>query len=154
MNVRILPKLTFLALLGLALVLLSGCSTINSRISANSALFDSLPLETQENLRKGVVQVGYTQDMVYIAMGEPNERRGMRSASTDKMTWIYNTYYHEWVGRVHAGYRRVVITNKDGKVIGIYHEPVYEDIYRDRKEERIRITFKDGAVGLIEERER
>jgi len=139
-------------LIGLAIVLLTGCSTINSRIQRNAALFDSLPAETQEKIRRGIVEVGYTPDMVYIAMGAPHEKRTNQSAKGERMTWIYNTYFHDWVGRVFTGYRRVVVYDPKTKRRYIFVEPVYENVYRDRKEERIRIEFRDGVVSAIEQR--
>jgi len=149
---RITDNRLILVFTGLALVLLAGCSTINSRIRANAAVFDSLPPAAQENLRKGIVEVGYTPEMVYIAMGDPHEKRSTRSGNRDRMTWIYNVYFQDWVGRVLVGYRRVVVYDEKTKKTYVYHEPVYEDIYRDRKEERIRIQFDKGVVAVIEQR--
>ena len=140
------------ALVGLTFVLLAGCSTINSRIEKNAAYFDGLPLETQEKIRKGIVEVGYTPDMVYIAMGAPSEKRSNRSATRDRETWIYSVHYQDWVGRALVGYRRVVVYDEKTKRSYVYHHPVYEDFYRDRKEDRIRIEFEDGEVTAIEQR--
>lgn len=147
------PKILLVrALIGLTLVLLAGCSTINSRIEKNAAVFDAFPAETQARIRKGIVEVGDTPDMVYIAMGAPSEKRSRRSATRDRETWIYSVYYQDWVGRTFVGYRRVVVYDEKTKRSYVYHEPVYEDIYRNRKEDRIRIEFEDGAVTSIEQR--
>lgn len=134
------------------LVLLAGCSTVNSRIRQNAPLFDSLPADTQEKIRKGVVEVGYTPEMVFIAMGAPDEKRSTHSAARDRATWIYNVYYQDWVGQAFAGYRRVVVYDEKTKTRYVYREPVYENVYRDRKEERIRIEFENGIVSAIEQR--
>jgi hypothetical protein len=152
MNVRIPGTPLLRAFIGLTLLLLAGCSTINSRIEANSAVFGALPLETQEKIRKGIVEVGYTPEMVYIAMGDPTEKRSSRSASRDRETWIYSVYYQDWVGRAFVGHRRVVVYDQKTKRSYVYHQPVYEDLYRDRKEDRIRVEFEDGEVSAIEER--
>lgn len=154
MNVRVSTRHLVPILLGAAILLLAGCSTINSRIRGKAVLFESLPVETQEKIRKGTVEVGYTPDMVFIAMGEPHEKRRIRSANRDGMTWVYNVYFQDWVGRVLVGHRRIVVRDEENKIIRVYHEPVYQDVYRDRKEERIRIIFEDGAVSVIEQRER
>jgi len=145
-------KLLILSMIGLALVLLAGCSTINSRIKDNAAYFDSLPLESQERIRKGIVEVGDTADMVFIAMGAPSEKRSSRSAARDVETWIYKIHYQDWVGRAFLGYRRVVVYDEKTKRSYVYREPVYEDIYRERTEERIRIEFDRGVVTAIEQR--
>ena len=152
MNVRNLPSVFARTLIGLAFVLLAGCSTINSRIKDNAAYFDALPLESQERLRRGVVEVGDTSDMVFIAMGAPTEKRSNRSATRDVETWVYRVYYQDWVGRAFAGYRRVVVYDEKTKKTYVYHQPVYEDIYRERSEERIRVEFNRGVVTAIEQR--
>jgi len=152
MNVRKLPPIFARSLVGLAMVLLAGCSTINSRIQDNAAYFDSLPLESQERIRKGVVEVGDTTDMVYIAMGAPSEKRSSRSSTRDRETWVYQIHYQDWVGRAFLGYRRVVVYDEKTKRSYVYREPVYEDVYRNRTEERIRIEFERGVVTAIEQR--
>jgi hypothetical protein len=152
MNVRNLPTVFARTLIGLAFVLLAGCSTINSRIKDNAAYFNSLPIESQERLRKGVVEVGDTSEMVFIAMGAPNEKRSSRSATRDAETWIYKIHYQDWVGRAFIGYRRVVVYDEKTKRSYVYREPVYEDIYRERTEERIRVEFSRGVVTAIEQR--
>ena len=147
------PKILLVrAFIGLTFVLLAGCSTINSRIKANAAYFDTLPIETQEKLRKGIVEVGDTTDMVYIAMGAPSEKRSTRSTARDRETWIYKVHYSDWVGRAFVGYRRVVVYDEKTKRTYVYHQPVYEDLYRERTEERIRIEFDRGVVSAIEQR--
>jgi hypothetical protein len=153
MNMRISKTLPLRILAGIALVMLAGCSTINSRIKENAAVFDSLPADVQEKISQGIVEVGYTPDMVYIAMGNPHEKRNSRSADRNKATWIYNVYFQDWVGRVQLGYRRVVVYDEKTKRTYVYHEHVYEDVYRDPKEERIRIEFTDGIVSAIEQRQ-
>jgi len=147
------PKILLVrAFIGLTFVLLAGCSTINSRIKANAAYFDTLPIETQEKLRKGIVEVGDTTDMVYIAMGAPSEKHSTRSTARDRETWIYKVHYSDWVGRAFVGYRRVVVYDEKTKRTYVYHQPVYEDLYRERTEERIRIEFDRGVVSAIEQR--
>lgn len=139
-------------LIGIALLLLAGCSTIDSRIKGNAAYFDSLPFESQERIRKGIVEIGDTADMVFIAMGAPSEKRSSRSATRDRETWIYQVHYQDWVGRALVGYRRVVVYDEKTKRSFVYHEPVYRDFYRQRTEDRIRIEFDRGVVTAIEQR--
>lgn len=152
MNVQNLSRLLFRSVIGLVLVLLVGCSTINSRIQENAAYFDSLPIEAQERVRKGIVEIGDTAEMVYMAMGAPAEKRSSRSASRDRETWIYQVHYQDWVGRAFLGYRRVVVYDEKTKRSYVYREPVFEDVYRERTEDRIRIEFERGVVSAIEQR--
>jgi hypothetical protein len=54
--------------------LLLGCaSTPDSRIAESQELFDTYSAEVQARLRAGTVAVGDTEDMVYMALGDPDE---------------------------------------------------------------------------------
>ncbi len=140
----------FLPLLALA-ALVSGCSTIDSRIKEKSAAFAALDAPTQDKLRLGRVEIGYATDLVYIAMGAPDEKITKTSADRADETWIYNSYYQDYVGTVLVGYRRFIVTDpKTGRPI-VFFEPVYDAIYRSRIEERIRVIFRDGEVEAIEQ---
>jgi len=128
------------------LVLLAGCSTTERRIEKKSGVFNALDAATQEQLRKGVVEVGYTTDMVYIALGRPDERRTVTTATGRDEVWVYSTYYSEYVGTT-VHYRRYY-HSVSGQV---YVVPVRNHLYSDRTDERIRITFRDGKVSVIEQ---
>ncbi len=132
-------------LLPLAL-LLAGCSTIDRRINEKSALFETLDAATQEQLRQGTVKVGDTLDMVYIALGRPDEKREIVSAEGRSEVWIYSAYYSEYVGTT-VRYRRYY-----HPVSGqIFVQPIRDHHYRDRADERIRVSFRDGKVTVIEQ---
>ena len=60
-----------LAGLAAAALVLTACNTIDSRIGRQQALFDSYPPNVQQNIRNGVIEVGYTPEMVVMALGEP-----------------------------------------------------------------------------------
>jgi hypothetical protein len=128
------------------LVLLAGCSTVDSRIQEKSGVFNALDADTQEQLRKGVVEVGHTTDMVYIALGRPDERRTVVTAAGRDEVWVYSTYYSEYIGTT-VHYRRYYHSGT-GQV---YIVPVRNHLYSDRTDERIRITFRDGKVSVIEQ---
>jgi hypothetical protein len=131
--------------------LLAGCSTIDSRIKENPALFASLDPQTQADIRKGGVQIGYTMDIVYIALGKPDETSERVTSAGRETIWIYTTTYEEYAGTAHVGYRRVFVRNPRTGATSVYLEPVYSDLYQDRTEERIRIIFRDGRVVAIEQ---
>ena len=140
-------RLTLLAvLLGL-----TGCSTFEKRAEQKSEVYARLDAETQGKLKQGLVEIGYSPDMVYIALGTPDQRNETVTAKGRKEIWIYNSYYTEYRGTDHVGYRRYVDYNPITKKYFVYYEPVRVDVYRDRIEERIRITFEDGKVTMIEQ---
>jgi hypothetical protein len=72
-----------------AFTILAGCSTPGSRIKANQAAFDALPAQTQANIRKGVVEVGYTQAMVEMALGKPDRRYTRTTGAGQTEVWAY-----------------------------------------------------------------
>ena len=53
------------------LLLLAGCASPEQRIQQNQDLFDSFPVATQARIRGGQIDLGFTPDMVRIALGEP-----------------------------------------------------------------------------------
>lgn len=135
------------------ILLLAGCSTIDRRITEKAAVFESLDPATQEQLRKGMVEVGYNTDLVYIALGRPDERRERITAAGREEVWIYSSYYQEYAGTSVAYRRYIGYHPVTGKRV-IYLEPVHQHHYRDRVNERIRVTFRDGKVTEIEQVER
>lgn len=80
-------------LLGLLVTLaLAGCqagSTLKARIREKAAVFAALPPARQAQVEKGVVEVGFTPDMVYMALGRPNEVHDVTLPEGKETTWTY-----------------------------------------------------------------
>jgi hypothetical protein len=144
-------KTSFTFLVCLAGLVLAGCSTVQSRIEEKSAVFNALPADQQARIQQGLVDVGYTQDMVYIAMGKADRVVERSTGSGTETVWIYNSYYQEYQGTAFAGYRRSVYYDQRIKAYRVFYEPVRADVYRDRVEEVARVIFKDGKVSSIEQ---
>lgn len=137
--------------IALPLLLLGACNTVEKRIEEKPAAFAAADPATQEKVRKNVVEVGFSTDLVYIALGKPNEERRTQTTNGETLTWIYNTYQQDYAGQAYTGYRRyVVIDPRTGRPV-VFIEPVYTDVYREHVDERLRIIFKDGKVTSIEE---
>jgi hypothetical protein len=132
-------------------LLLGGCSTINSRIEEKSAAFSALDADIQNKIRLGRVEVGYSPDLVYIALGTPDERLNKTAKIGTTETWIYNSYRQEYLGSAHTGYRQYVVIDPKTRQAVVIYEPVYSSIYRDRVDERMRINFKANQVESIEQ---
>ena len=133
------------------LLALAGCNTIDHRISEKQDVFNRLDPQTQDKIRQGVVEVGYTQDMVYIALGPPDARHEKVTTKGNETTWIYKTYYEQYEGMAHVGYRRIVFFDPADHVYHVYYEPVSEPVYSEHEEDNIRVTFVDGKVTAIEQ---
>lgn len=146
MKYRILASLLFGAL-----AFLTGCQTVDDRIKEKPAVFASLDTATQDKIKQGIIDLGYTEDMVYFALGKPDQTRETANTSGRTVTWIYNTYYQRYDGTRFAGYSRRVYFDPYLKSYRVYYHPVYAEVYSDEKEERIRIVFKDGKASVIEQ---
>ena len=55
-------------------LLVAGCSTLESRISAQQAQFDTWPSEVREKIQAGRVDIGFTPEQVRVALGEPTRK--------------------------------------------------------------------------------
>lgn len=146
MKLRLFAPLFLVALLALA-----GCNTPASRSKQKPEVFASLPPAEQARLRKGIVAIGDTPDMVFIAIGAPNRRIERITTGVQKLEWIYRRYYETYNGTAFAGYRRRVGFDPITRRQFIYLEPCYEDVYRAETEEHLRISFENDHVSAIEE---
>ena len=132
---------------------LTGCDTFKSRAREKSEVFNELPARTQQRLERGKISPGDTQDMVYIALGNPDEKREVTTGEGSNDTWIYRTYWEQYEGTAWVGWHRVIVATGRGGY-AIYHEPITQDVYRTRVDEVIRVSFNRGAVASVEQRRR
>lgn len=72
-------------------LLVAGCATsgIENRIQEKSAVFGQLSPEVQRRIRDGQVGMGFTEDMVYMAIGKPSKVETRSSDSGSVAVWIY-----------------------------------------------------------------
>ena len=122
-----------------------GCaSTPESRIRSEQALFESFPPEVQDNVRVGLVEPGYTFDMARLALGEPDETVTRTSGAGAEEVWIYTKSrpgFSLGLGGSTGGYRSSV-----GTGVGIHTG--------GRKDELMRVVFRNGEVVAVEENRR
>jgi outer membrane protein assembly factor BamE (lipoprotein component of BamABCDE complex) len=140
----------FLGALVLALAL-AGCSTVDSRIKEKPAVFAQLDPVIQSKIKQGIIDVGFTPDMVYIALGRPDEAREIVTPGGRETVWTYNSYYDRYEGTVHTGYRRFVYWDPRIRAYRLYYEPVYANVYSEQKTTDIRVIFRDDKVTAIEQ---
>lgn len=136
-----LVRLIFLA--GLAVVL-AACSTPAARIKRNQDLFDSLPVAQQALIREGRVGIGFSQEMVRLAVGDPDQRWVRTEVGGRSEIWSYTTYdgfdgvpfYRGYYHRYHGGYP-------------FFNDAVYRGAAKPR--EYFKVTFVNGAVTAVEQ---
>jgi hypothetical protein len=148
---RFLPRPLVVGCAVLVLLLASGCNTFKRRAEEKASVFSALDPATQARLEARQIEVGDTQDMVYIALGVPDEKREQNTPASRTATWIYSAYWQEYQGTRLVGFRRDVVYDPGSKSYRVYHTPDYQPIYAPRMEERVRITFQDGRVTVVEQ---
>ncbi len=138
-----------LACVGAAVVLgAAGCvTTVDSRIRANPGIFASFPPDVQEKVRQERVEIGFTEDMVRVALGTPTRVMMRQTQASTTTVWVYTTHDPEtytdmvpvtYYGRSGRGYLRA------------YPDIAWVDRTYWREREAARIEFRDGKVTGIE----
>ena len=147
MNRRLLTTLMLAASLGF----LTGCQSVDDRIKQKPEVFAGLDAATQDKIKQGIIDLGFSEDAVYLALGTPDQKRESVTIAGKSTTWIYNTYYTRYDGTQMIGYQRRLYYDPYLRSYRVYYQPAYAEVYRDEKEERIRVVFKDGKVSVIEQ---
>jgi hypothetical protein len=128
-------------LLAAAALALAACSTIDSRIGRQQALFDSYPPHVQQNIRNGVIEVGYTPEMVVMALGEPDRKVEMQAQDGVAEVWTYRKSVPGFaVGMGSGGYVGSGVGIGTGVTVG---EPA-------RSEDRAVVEFWGGRVSRFQ----
>jgi hypothetical protein len=83
---------TITLLLLVAALVVAGCASPASRIRRNPELFASIPAAEQELIKQGRIGIGFTPDMVRLALGEPDyiARRIDRTGTAE--IWRYRSF--------------------------------------------------------------
>ena len=78
-------------LLVVALLALAACQSFpTDRISAHQADFNTWPPDVQAKVRAGQVDVGYTQEQVFVALGDPSGKSQSGYPGNITEVWIYH----------------------------------------------------------------
>lgn len=75
-----------------------GCATSARRIDANQPLFATLSKADQELVREGIIRPGFDQDVVRLALGEPDKKLHLETGGSEEV-WLYNNYKYSGKAR-------------------------------------------------------
>jgi hypothetical protein len=70
-------------------LILTGCSTVDSRIAKNRDAFNSWPPAVQDKVVLGQIDIGFTPDQVRVALGEPDRVFTRTAADGTSQVWSY-----------------------------------------------------------------
>ncbi len=83
-------KLSLLVLSGLLLLAAAGCaSTPASRIQSAREVYNSYPMDVQEKIASGQVDVGFTTEQVRMALGKPDRVASRTTPDGTSEVWSY-----------------------------------------------------------------
>lgn len=135
-------KTLLVPLLASLLLLTLGCSTVDSRVSDRQAAFDSWPADVQEKVKAGQVAIGFTPEMVEVALGKPDRLSSRTTERGQAEVWVYFDKGPNFSIGLGLGSFSGSSAVGGGVTIG--------DDFRD--DEKMRVIFEAGKVTAIEVR--
>ena len=133
-------------LLAAVALIAGGCSTPEKRIQENPALFNSLSVADQELVKQGRVGIGFTPEVVKLAVGEPDRVWQRTDAAGTSEAWSYTLWENTDGTLLYRGYYH--------QYYGGYYMPFYTAYPSRREKEYFRVSFKDGRVSSVEQETR
>jgi hypothetical protein len=138
-------SLVSLAVLSAALLAAAGCTTAPTTAT-------KLEPKIQAKVQKGIVEPGFTPEMVYLALGKPTEPSQSLADATTNGTWVYTNFQpKEDRGLVKAGFRTRVVADGGGKD-KVVTEPLTANASPTLAANTVAIIFREGRVVEIQRR--
>jgi hypothetical protein len=91
MKRQILSRVLTFGIAASALIL-SGCSTTETRISEHPEIFQQLSPRDQDLVSQGKIREGMAENAVWLAWGTPDQKASGVARGKSVETWIYNEY--------------------------------------------------------------
>ena len=129
----------------ISLTVLAGCATPEARIQKNPELFASLAVSDQQAIKEGRAALGFTPEMVKLALGDPDRVLTKTDASGVSEVWRYTTYESEGGLYLYRGYYHRHYWHGDP------FYPYYLNYAGRRSRDYLKVTFTGGRVSAIEE---
>lgn len=133
----------------MAMVLLAACSTPHTRAQKHAEVMEGLSPEERAQVEAGEVDLGFTEEMVRVALGDPDRKYSERTAERETVVWAY---HQRRMPRLSLGVGTSVGTGRRGSAVG--GGVSVGTGGQPRPEERLRVVFEEGQVIGIESAER
>jgi outer membrane protein assembly factor BamE (lipoprotein component of BamABCDE complex) len=137
---KTLPCLIFVLA---GLVLFAGCSTPDKRIEKNPEVFNRCTPQQQELIKQGKIAIGFDEEMVRLALGDPDRTTMRTDASGQSEVWHYVTYETDDGVLLYTGYYH--------RFRGPVLYPYYLDYPTRAEHDRFKVDFKARHVVSIDE---
>ena len=128
----------------LAAALLAACSTTDSRIRDKQVVFDQLPPQAQQQIRAGQVDLGFTPDMVEMALGKPDHVYSRTAVEGSTEVWGYRDSGPQFSFGIGGG--SFGSHSFGGGGVGV-------TTGGDGPDDKVRVIFANGVVASIERNE-
>ena len=122
----------FLVAAAAVTLLLSGCSTVESRIADHPDIYHSLSPRQQQLVTNGQIAPGMPRNAVYLAWGSPDQRveGAMRREMTETWIYVYYTSAYPYGYGGGFGFGGVIATHRHhGRSFAFIGDPFYDPFY-------------------------
>jgi hypothetical protein len=127
-----------------SVLLLAGCaSTPQDRISKNRAIYESFPADVQRKISAGQVEMGFTPDMVALALGKPDQKLTRAEAGGETEVWVYEKHKPQFSFGVGMGSANYGSGGGVATGVGVSTSTPPSSDY-------MRVAFRDGRVSSVE----
>jgi hypothetical protein len=126
------------------LLITTGCVTQKPTTST------SLEPKIRAKVQKGVIEPGFTPEMVYVALGKPTEPPESLADATTNGTWVYHDFHRNEGDIVKPGFRRHAVFDAAKNSDVIKTEPIAPEVLRTLRAHSLHVTFRDGRVVEIQ----
>lgn len=144
-----LARPTLALVLTLTLAGVAGCTTVQRPVTATK-----LEPGIQKKIDRGIVEPGFTPEMVFLALGKPSEPASALVDATRDGTWIYHDFNRNDRDFIRAGFRRRVVFDPSRGGDVVVTEPVDSRLFPSLRAQSLHITFREGRVVDIKRTER
>jgi hypothetical protein len=122
-----------------AVLVVAGCSTTPT----TATKMDS---KIRAQVDKGIIEPGFTPEMVFLALGKPSEPSESLSDATTNGTWVYNEFTGTNRDFIRAGFRQRVVFDPKRKSDVVVTEPIDTKSIPNLRSNSLHVTFRDGRV--------
>ena len=133
----------FLCVITAALLLVGCASTPQDRISKNREIYESFPADVQRKISAGQVDIGFTPDMVALALGKPDQKLTRAEAGGETEVWVYEKHKPQFSFGVGVGGGSYHSGGGSAAGVGVSTTTPPSSDY-------MRVAFRDGRVSSVE----